>query len=100
MMVQIPLDEPWVKLLDLRLATELCGVPGSGGVTFSQYSRSSGAAVTTPTLEQLATYMSLPDPESSELLQSLVIQLTKWYSITIMYTHIAGIPLMTSLFLI
>ena len=70
--------------LDLKLATDLHGLPGSGGVTFSQYlvlmeqlsllkpwlqSQTSHAEL----LEKLTTYMSmsLPDPESSEPLKAV-----------------------------
>lgn len=64
--------------LDLRLATERHGQPGSGGATFNQYSllleqlstlKSQLESQTSHAelLEQLATYMSLnlPDPENS-----------------------------------
>ena len=77
-------DRLWTLLeeacteLDLRLATERHGQPGSGGATFNQYSllleqlstlKSQLESQTSHAelLEQLATYMSLnlPDPENS-----------------------------------
>ena len=70
--------------LDLRLATELRGIPGLSGVTFARYSiplerlsqlksRLVSQTCHAELLEQLATYMSLslPDPENSESIKAV-----------------------------
>ena len=70
--------------LDLRLAEESHGLPGTGGSTFNQYSvlleKMSSIKVQlesqtshTRVLEQLAVYLSLsvPNPESSEPLKAI-----------------------------